>query len=135
MVARIADAGFIIALSSPKPDERQWARAELGQWGAPFLTCEGAVIEASHFTRPELIARMLEDGDFKIAFNLEEQIGPVRALLAKYKDVGMDMTDACIVRMSELFPECKVFSVDGDFRVYRRFRDKPIPTVYPPQRV
>jgi hypothetical protein len=42
------------------------------------------------------------------------------------------LTDACIVRMSELFPDCRVFSVDGDFDVYRRFRNQKIPTVDPP---
>jgi hypothetical protein len=61
-----------------------------------------------------------------------EQIGPVRSLLEKYKDQEMDYTDVCIVRLSELFPECTVFSVDSDFKVYRRFRDREIPTVYPP---
>jgi uncharacterized protein len=133
MIARIADAGFIIALNSPHPAERKWARGALEQWSAPFITCEGAVIEAAHFCAPALIARLIEDGDFMVAFDLAEQIGPVRRLLEKYADQEMDLTDACIVRMSELFPDCKVFSVDGDFKIYRRFRDQAIPTVYPPK--
>lgn len=132
MTARIADAGFIIALNSPDAAERKWARAALQQWTAPFITCEGALIEAAHFCSPALIARLVEDSDFVVSFDLAEQIGPVRALLEKYRDQEMDLTDACIVRMSELFPDCRVFSVDGDFKVYRRFRDQPIPTVYPP---
>jgi predicted nucleic acid-binding protein len=132
MPARIADAGFIIALNSADKGERAWARRVLERWQAPFITCEGAVIEAAHFCAPELVARLVEDGDFVIAFDVTEQIGPVRRLLEKYGDQEMDLTDACIVRMSELFPDCKVFSVDGDFNVYRRFRDQAIPTVYPP---
>lgn len=132
MPARIADAGFIIALNSSDKRERAWARAVLQRWQAPFITCEGAVIDAAHFCAPALVARLVEDGDFVIAFDLSEQIGPVRGLLDKYKDQAMDLTDACIVRMSELFPDCRVFSVDGDFNVYRRFRDQTIPTVYPP---
>ena len=131
MTARIADAGFLIALNSSDARERTWSRRELKDWGAPFITCEGAIIEAAHFCSPALIARLLEDGDFEIAFDLAEQIGPVRTLLEKYQDQKMDLTDACIVRMSELFPDCKVFSVDRDFDVYRRFRDEAIPTVYP----
>lgn len=86
MPARIADAGFIIALNSQEKRVRAWARGALDRWRAPFIT----------------------------------------------KDQEMDLTDACIVRMSELFPDCRVFSVDGDFKVYRRFRDLPIPTLYPP---
>ena len=132
MTARIADAGFIIALNSSDDAERAWARGVLGKWKAPFITCEGALTEAARFCSPALVARLVEDGDFVVAFDLAEQIGPVRALLEKYRDQEMDLTDACIVRMSELFPRCRVFSVDGDFRVYRRFRDQAIPTVYPP---
>lgn len=132
MTARIADAGFIIALNSSDASERAWARGALQQWKVPFITCEGALIEAAHFCSPALVARLVEDGDFVVAFDLAEQIGPVRGLLEKYKDQEMDLTDACIVRMSELFPDCKVFSVDGGFKVYRRFRDRTIPTIYPP---
>lgn len=132
MPARIADAGFIIALNSRDPTERAWARGVLQNWNAPFITCEGALIEAAHFCAPALVARLLDDGDFAVAFDLAEQVGAVRALLEKYGDQHMDLTDACIVRMSELFPDCRVFSVDGDFDVYRRFRDQRIPTVYPP---
>jgi predicted nucleic acid-binding protein len=132
MVARIADAGFIIALNSSKRAERAWARRVLEKWKAPFITCEGALIEAAHFCAPVLVARLLEDGDFVVTFDLAEQIGPVRALLDKYEDLEIDFTDACIVRMSELFPDCKVFSVDGDFKIYRRFRNQTIPAVCPP---
>jgi hypothetical protein len=133
MTVRIADAGFIISLKSPKKSERDWSRSEFEKWGAPFLTCEGALIEAAHFCDPRLIARLVEDGDLVVAFSISEQVGPIRALLEKYKDQAMDMTDACVVRMSELFPDCLVFSVDHDFDVYRRFRNDRIPTVYPPE--
>lgn len=132
MAARIADAGFIIALNSDDPKERSWARATFKKFGAPFITCEGALIEAAHFCDPALIARLVEDGDFIISFTLAEQLKPLRLLLEKYSDQGMDMTDACIVRMTELFPDCAVFTVDHDFDVYRRFRNDPIPTNYPP---
>lgn len=132
MIARIADAGFIIALNSPDAEERGWSRGVLQKWKAPFITCEGALIEAAHLCPPALIIRLVEEGDFEVAFDLDEQITPVRLLLEKYRDQPMDLTDACIVRMSELFPDCRVFSVDGDFRIYRRFRDQVIPTVFPP---
>ena len=132
MPVPIADAGFLIALTSPDPKEKSWARVELKKWGAPVLTCDGAVIEASHFCAPALIARMLEDGSFQLAFDLAAQISQVRKLLEKYKDQEMDMVDACIVRMSELYPDCIVLSVDHDFDVYRRFKNERIPVSYPP---
>jgi uncharacterized protein len=133
MGVRIADTGFIVALKSEIESERRWARAELQKSGGPFLTCEGAIIEAAHFLSPAFVARLLQDGDLQIAFNLMEQIRPVLALLEKYKDQKIDATDACVVRMSEIFPDCKVFTVDHDFDVYRRFGRDLIPTSYPKQ--
>ena len=35
-------------------------------------------------------------------------------------NVSMSFADACLVRMSELWPEAPVFTLDSDFRVYRR---------------
>lgn len=49
MTARIADAGFMIALNSSGAAERAWAREALRRWRAPFIACEGALIEAAHF--------------------------------------------------------------------------------------
>ena len=132
MIARVADAGFIIALNSGRADEEHWARGEIKKWKAPFITCEGALIEAAHFVGPVIIAEAIQMGILQIAFDLEQQILPVTALLKKYRDQPMDFTDACIVRMTELFPDCLVFSLDRDFEVYRRFGNKPIPVVYPP---
>jgi len=76
---------------------------------------------------------MVRDGDFLIDFTLAGQIHVVNLLLKKYADQEMDLTDACIVRMSELIPDCLVFTVDHDFDVYRRFNDQLIPTNYPPR--
>jgi uncharacterized protein len=41
-------------------------------------------------------------------------------LLAKYENLPMSLADACLVRMAELTQDCKVLTVDRDFRVYRR---------------
>jgi hypothetical protein len=44
----------------------------------------------------------------------------------------MDLADACLVRMSELTPDCRIFTIDRtDFTMYRRFRNKPVPASFP----
>jgi hypothetical protein len=44
----------------------------------------------------------------------------------------MQLADACIVRMSELKRDCRVFTLDQqEFRVYRRFERQVIPLVAP----
>jgi hypothetical protein len=50
----------------------------------------------------------------------------------KYHDQGMQLAAACLVRMSELKRDCRIFILDRrDFQVYRRFDRQVIPLVIP----
>ena len=51
-------------------------------------------------------------GDLEISFDLASNSVEVLALAKKYRDQKMDLADACVVRMSELFPD----SVDSSLR-------------------
>ncbi|MSU56980.1 MAG: hypothetical protein EXS35_02155 [Pedosphaera sp.] len=127
----IADTGFLVALRG-KPAERKWAQGEFERHGAPFYTCEAALAEAAHFVDSRLLSRLIEEGDIVLRFSLREQHARVHQLLVKYPGI-MDVTDACIVRLSEMFPDCLVFTVDRtDFNIYRRLGDQSIPLNLPP---
>lgn len=52
-------------------------------------------------------------------------------LLRRYRDRPMSLADACLVRMSELYNDSEILTVDGDFRVYRRRGRSVIPTLMP----
>ena len=39
--------------------------------------------------------------------------------MAKYADVPMDLADATLVALAEERDENRIFTLDGDFRVYR----------------
>jgi uncharacterized protein len=126
----IADSGFLIALFG-KPAERAWALKEFEIRDAPFLTCEAALAEAAHFVDSVWLAQLLEDGDIQIAFSAQEEHVRLVQLLKKYRD-QMDFADACIVRMSEIFPNCSVLTVDEKhFSIYRRFGNQTIPISTP----
>jgi hypothetical protein len=43
----------------------------------------------------------------------------------------MSFADAGLVRMSELWPEAPVFTLDSDFRVYRRNKRQSLPLICP----
>jgi hypothetical protein len=61
---------------------------------------------------------------------LQDEIERVHQLLLQYPQ--MDLADACLVRMSELTPQSQIFTIDRkDFSIYRRFRNKPVPAVFP----
>jgi uncharacterized protein len=78
------------------------------------------------------VLKLVEAGDLCLAFNLTDEIAAVRALCGKYQDRGMDMTDACLVRMSEIFEDCRLWTIDRqDFSVYRRYGRRIIPCVFP----
>ena len=109
---------------------RRWARHLFAANRPPFFTCEAVLTEAAYLTSPEVIARMVKAGDLVVDFSLQDEIEHVHKLLAHYP--RMDLADACLVRMSELFPDCRVFTIDReDFSFYRRFRNKSIPAVFP----
>lgn len=108
----------------------RWSRKLFADKSPPFFTCEAVLVEAAYMTSPEIIARMVRDGDLVVDFSLREEIEPVYRLLAHYPQ--MDLADACLVRMSELTPECRILTIDrADFSIYRRFRNKPVPAVFP----
>jgi uncharacterized protein len=123
----IADAGLLIALRSKNPRQRDWAIAVFESQQKPILTCEAALTEAAHFCGPEFVAALLEQGEVVVAFDLQEQLSRVATLIRKYPE-RMDLADACLVRMTELFPDSRVFTIDrNDFAFYRRHGTEEIP--------
>ena len=43
----------------------------------------------------------------------------------------MSLADACLVRLAELHSASTIFTLDADFRVYRRHGNKLIPVLMP----
>jgi len=54
------------------------------------------------------------------------------ALAKRYADRRPDLADLCLIRMSELFPNHSIITVNQDFRVYRRNKREVIPLICPP---
>jgi len=130
----ILDAGPLIAALNRQDRHHAWACQTLESLGAPFYSCPEALAETAAMTgQPAAIVEMVQSGDIILAFNLAEQTAAVLALLRKYADRGMDLADACIVRMTELMRDSRVITVDrGDFSVYRRNSRDLIPLITPP---
>ena len=74
-------------------------------------------------------------GDLIVEFDLASEARRVLDLLHKYRDLPMDLADACLVRMTELESRAKVWTVDrDDFQIYRRHSRQPVPCEFPPAR-
>lgn len=132
----IADTGVIVGLIYGKDQWHEWVIEQSARLPAPYLTCEAVITEACYLLQAvpdgaQKVLTLLKSGALRIAFDLSGEVETVGALMDKYKDVPMDFADACLVRMSELQPDAIVFTVDGDFQIYRKNRRKQIPLVIP----
>lgn len=79
------------------------------------------------------VLAFVEAGALIVEFDLAANVTPVRELMHKYRDQPMDLADACLVRMSELWPDCQVLTLDSDFISFRRRGREAIPLIIPPR--
>jgi uncharacterized protein len=134
-VRNLADAGLFIGLLDRGDPYHTWAAEIVNTIVPPFFTCEAVCGEvAAVLGTADPILLMIERGDVVIDFDLQAETSAVRKLVRKYADRPMDLADACLVRMTELFPDSRIFTVDRkDFRIYRREGRRPVPCVFPPE--
>jgi len=101
-----------------------------------WIVCEPVLAETWYLIRSiadgqDRLFEMLETGVLTCGFALQSEAAAVRALCAKYRDVPMSLADACVVRMSEMYPDHLVLTLDSAFLIYRRFGRELLPTVSP----
>ena len=102
----------------------------------PLLTSEPVLTETAHLLRregcnaDELFA-LAENRMMRIGLLFEDERAALRELMARYRDVPMSLADATLVRLAELNDDSIVFTLDADFRIYRRHRNKIIPVMMP----
>jgi predicted nucleic acid-binding protein len=130
----IADTGLFKALLDTDDMAHEWGVAQF-QEHAPFHTCEAVLVELAFVLGTPIPGlELLQRGDLILDFNLSEEAIPVLNLLNKYHDREMELADACLVRMSELDSQCKIWTVDReDFSIYRRHGRHPVPCSFPPK--
>ncbi len=131
----IADTGFLVAFGNRRDQYHAWALGVAEQITPPLLTCEAVLAEAAfHLRDAGLVLAMVRDGLVEVAFDCREHWPQLEALAARYADRAPDLADLCLVRMSELYPQHTVVTVDReDFTVYRRNKREIIPTLFPPE--
>lgn len=132
----LLDTGPLVALIDKRDQYHAWATTTVATLPAPFLTCESVISEAcfllSRVTNGKnAVVGMVKAGHLKISFDLESEIDRVGELLIRYQSVPMSLADACLVRMSELFSESTVLTLDNDFTIYRRNTNQTIPVIMP----
>jgi len=102
----------------------------------PLITCEPVLTEACFLIhraggRPAELIRKLDQGILEVAIDIEEEAPSIEALLRRYEDTPMSLADACLVRLTERYSDCRLFTLDADFEHYRRNGRQVIPLITP----
>jgi len=132
----LIDSGPLVALIDRSDQHHEWAREQISHLSSPLLTCEGAITEATHLLKdagvpPWDIVELVEREIVIVRFNLESNLNRVLSLMKKYADTPIDFVDACLVAMTEEKRDCKLLTLDSDFRIYRRYERQMIPLITP----
>ena len=132
----VLDTGPLVAMLDRNDSWHLWASDQIRSLTAPMLTCEAVVSESIFLLRPvdpgcARLTGLFRDGIVRLDFDLQDNFSAVATLLAKYQEVPMSLADACLVRMSERHDRARVFTLDSDFRHYRRHGRQAIPLLYP----
>jgi hypothetical protein len=77
------------------------------------------------------LSELLRREALVVEFRLHENLKSVLALMHKYANVPMSLADACLVRMTETYPDPILLTTDTDFRIYRRHTRQVVPCIMP----
>jgi predicted nucleic acid-binding protein len=132
----LIDAGPIVALLNRRDQHHDWVTATAARLHSPLYTCEAVLAEAHHLLSAihdgsQRLNEMMGSGRLDVSFRYGDHARRVHELMGKYATVPMSFADACLVTLSETFRDSRVFTVDDDFTIYRRKRNRPLDVLIP----
>ena len=128
MRAVLVDAGPLVALLDRSDDRHKEVVEALKKIHDPLVSVWPAVVEAMYllsFSWPaqKALWELIETGTIRLLDLGEADIGPMKNLMEKYRDLPMDMADAALVRVAEREGLRRVLTLDHrDFSIYRLAR-------------
>ena len=132
----LIDAGPLYALINHREYYHRWATDQASRLERPFYTCEAVISEAHHLLKKvyngsRQLNELVKTGRVVLAFSYADHIDRVNALMDTYANVPMSFADACLVRMAENDAQGRIFTTDGDFRIYRKNQANPLDVIMP----
>lgn len=126
MISRVLlDTGPLVAILSRRDDYHRVCVEQLRELSPPLLACWPVLTEAAWLLRKEPLAiqrlfQGLETGLLKL-LPLDETAAPwIATFLHRYRELGAQLADACLVYLAEHEQIETVFTLDRrDFSVYR----------------
>ena len=124
----LTDAGPLIALLDRGEEHHQACVACLAQLTGPMLTTWPAFTEAMYLLHGiggwPLQRQLWEHvvrGTLRFHFPDEAEGKRMMELMEKYRDRPMDLADASLVTAAETLKTTSIFTLDGDFYIYRLY--------------
>lgn len=113
-----------------------WVMSEVRRLRPPLLTCEAVLTEAAFLVSragapSSLIPQLVTRGFVTVAKLFDDDAAEIVRLMARYRNVPMSLTDACLVRLIERTPNATIFTLDSDFGIYRQKGRRLIPLLAP----
>lgn len=132
----LLDTGPLVAFLNKRDNLHEWSVAQWNLISPPMLTCEAVISESCFLLtsaggNSDSVMQLIQRNIVTVSFHLADNVDSVRKLLLKYQSLPMSMADACLVRMSELSPNSQLFTLDTDFRIYRKQGRHVIPLISP----
>jgi len=124
----LIDAGPLVALVSRSDAWHEQCLNISKTFRGPAVTVWPAVTEAVFLVRRSIVAQseilqIIESGKVRFAELGRPDLPRIRELIAKYRDLPMDLADAALVRVAEREHIRTVFTLDRrDFEIYRPAR-------------
>jgi predicted nucleic acid-binding protein len=136
MTRVLADTGPLVAYFNRRDRWHRWVAEQMAALHPPLITCEPVLTEACFLIqksggKPAELMAWLTRGVLEIGVNIESDAVEITRLMNRYRDTPMSLADACLVRLTERIPDCRLFTLDSDFAHYRRSGRHAIPLLAP----
>lgn len=130
------DSGPLLAWMCGDDQWHEWASGQMALLPQTFITCEPVLTEvcflaARYGGRPVDVIAKVRLGYLKSDIEIGREAGALETLMTRYADTPMSLADACLVRLSEIHKQCRVFTLDRHFQHYRRYGRSVIPVLSP----
>lgn len=136
MTRIIVDTGPLVAYLNRRDRWHRWVVDQMAALVPPLVTCEPVLTEACSLMhraggRPTELLRKVAQRSLEIGIDIEDDASAIESLMQRYADTPMSLADACLVRLTERLPDCRLFTLDADFEHYRRNGRQVIPLLRP----
>jgi predicted nucleic acid-binding protein len=122
----LCDTGPLVAIIEERDVRHVDCTATLANLESPLISTWACLTEAMHLVgrkrgHPGQMAlwSMMTRGILTVYSQDEFHWRRMRELMVQYRDVSMDFADASLVVLAEVLDLPRIFTVDGDFRIYR----------------